>query len=268
MAVPQGGGGGGNLQSSATIQVMAVGCQSPSPSPTPNPLSPSPSPPPVLQPAIVSVNPGVSAVSAGNYQWAVALSNDADDAITVPYSSTQRVAYTVTATRTDPGGSAAVSGSITVSNPNTAPLSVTGVTAAIGGGGGSATADCSSPYPLTIPSGGVLVCSYKIPVAATVTSGQVTASVASSAGTSTSATPVTFAFDGADAAGAQGRCAVITDAFQQPNPILVGTLTVANNRPASGAPIQVCESTTYTFTAVFGPFQTSDCNVYPVSCAG
>jgi len=271
VAVPQGGGSTGNLQSSAAVQIQVTGCQSPSPSPTPvGPVPPVvavPGPVAGAQPLTVSINPGLTVSSVGSYQWSVALSNNANDGITVPYSGTKTVTYTVTAQRTAPLGSAnTVSGQITVSNPNPTPVTVTAVTVTAVGDNTPAAADCGSQT--SVPAQGAITCSFRLGLASA-SSGQVTATATSSAGTSTSLQPATFQPTAAVAATADGQgqlggCAVITDAFQMPNAILDGALVVTGNRPASGPPVQVCEDTTYTFTAVFGPFKATDCNQYPV----
>eukprot|EP00775_Hariotina_reticulata_P002126 gene2126-2445_t len=273
VAVPQGGGSTGNLQSSATVQVVVTGCQSPSPSPTPvpppigpvPPVGPVPGPIAGAQPLTVTISPGLTVSSAGSYQWTVTLSNNAIDAITVPYSGTQTVTYTVTAQRAAPLSAAnTVSGQITLSNPNPTPVAVTAVTASAVGADTPAAADCAGQT--SVAAQGTITCSFKLGLTSTA-SGQVTATVVSSAGTSTSPQPASFglaAGNAADGQGQLGACAVITDSFQRPNAILDGALVLTGNRPADGTPIQVCEDTTYTFTAVFGPFKATDCNQYPV----
>jgi hypothetical protein len=262
-------GGGSAVSAQATITAMVINCpvNSPSPNPNPQPL-PVPSPSPTFQAATATINPGVAAASAGNYIWAVAVTNSAGPSLTVPFAESRVVQYTVTATRTEPTASNTVTGQVTVANPSGAPITVSSVTVTIVTSSVTnmppVIATCPSPLPATLPSGGNMVCSFSAAVTNT-DPGVVTAAVTSDGGSSTSQ-GVQFTFAAGVGESSKGDCAVITDDLSSPQLQALGnnSFTVSDNRPA-GNTIKVCDDTSYVFTASFGPFSEAACRIYPVS---
>lgn len=262
-AVPVGGGAA--VTASATVQAIATDCPANSPAPGPAPPAPTPTPAPTpqsLSPPVVTINPGVAAGVAGSYVWAVAIQNAAGGSITMPYSDSRQVRYTVSATRTQSGAANTVTGEVTVANPNTAPLSITSVLVTLSGGAEPVAAVCPGSLPAVLPAGGNVVCTF----AATATSaeaGRISATASSSAGTGTTTQSAPYSFSTATTAASNGKCAVISNQFT-PLPIFTArSFSVADDRQP-GNDIAVCEDTTYTFTASLGPFTSTNCGVQTV----
>lgn len=159
-----------------------------------------------------------------------------------------------------------VTGTISVSNPNTQAVSATSVSAQVPAG--YVLAACQGGrFPISIPAGGSILCAFNATLTdAAGSQGSVTAFVESAFGPSTSTVAVPYSLDAPTTA--QGACAVLSDAITSRPTLAAGGVSVTGSKAYSDKAQPVCQDASYNVTARFGPFGENDCNMYTVRAGG
>jgi hypothetical protein len=202
--------------------------------------------------------------AVGNYEWVTSITSNVDAAgrLSIPYSTSKAVQYTITAGRS-PAFTYYVSGMITVTNQNTQPVSATSVSAQLPSGYVLAVCSQDGRFPVVVSAGGSVQCAFNATLTdATIAQGSVTAAAVSTFGTSTSALALPYTLE--PPKSAQDSCAVLSDSISSRPVMATDSLLLTGNKPFSPDATPVCSDTSYNVTARFGPFDASGCNMYMV----
>ena len=128
----------------------------------------------------------------------------------------------------------AVSGNITITNPNAFAVSVTAVGDTISGGVGGVSVSCPQTLPYSLAAGGNLVCTYEssLPDGTTRTN---TASVTLAGITDPFTDDESVTFVGASPSSYQNNCLAVSDVWNGGAPEALGTVCVTGTPHSAGA---------------------------------
>jgi hypothetical protein len=173
------------------------------------------------------------------YTWMIDKSVDRPT-LTLAKGETFAVNYTVTADRTSIDGGWGVFGTISISNPNTAPAMLTGVSDIVSGDH-AMTVDCEVAFPYELVAGGTLDCAYSgdLPDAAQ----RVNTATVATTGDVPGAVAIADVIFGASPTVEIDECAMFSDTYK-------------------GALGELCDDGTFTYSRVIGPYE--EVGVYPV----
>jgi hypothetical protein len=260
-AIAQPQGGGAQLTSTASATVTITGCPSATTPPPPTDALVLPS---VTKPTVTVAVPKTAI--AGSYQWSITkTASAASGSVSMAYNGTRTVGYTVQATKIPVASTYTLTVTIRVTNPGSTSLNLTALNAVLG----PATVPAVCPGgSLVVPAGGTLTCTFPVNYNLGNKPGQISAVAGLPGGTTaTAATPASFDFSTADTTAATGQCARVTDVLSTQGLPPAAGWTVSGNRPGQKADTDapVCDSTSYQYSVVLGPFTAQDCGSYRVS---